>query len=167
MPNWCEGVLKVRGQKENIKKFMLEVLKPIQNELGMIIAETRGLPMPESIKVEIVYDDDDEFTIKSSSGFYIEGTRRNFTESNRLEFYHNNKDEAILVIDNFKAAWGIDSEPYAAISKEYDIDVKIYGFERGMEFNQEIEIIKGEVITDREISFTDYTWDCIFPNIGG
>lgn len=29
MPNWCEGTLKVRGTKENVKKFVLEGLHPV------------------------------------------------------------------------------------------------------------------------------------------
>lgn len=29
MPNWCEGTLKVRGTKENIKRFVLEGLHPV------------------------------------------------------------------------------------------------------------------------------------------
>lgn len=28
MPNWCEGTLKVRGTKENVKRFVLEGLPP-------------------------------------------------------------------------------------------------------------------------------------------
>ena len=46
-------------------------------------------------------------------------------------------------------------------------DIKIYAFEAGMEFNQDIEIIKGKIIKDKEIKFENYQWECIEPNIGG
>lgn len=29
MPNWCAGTLRVRGTKENLTKFVLEGLQPI------------------------------------------------------------------------------------------------------------------------------------------
>lgn len=45
--------------------------------------------------------------------------------------------------------------------------MKIHGFERGMEFNQVIEIVDGKILKDEELYFKDYQWDCICPNIGG
>lgn len=45
--------------------------------------------------------------------------------------------------------------------------MKIHAFEQGMEFNQVIEIIDGEVIHDYEIHFTDYQWECVCPKLGG
>ncbi len=36
-----------------------------------------------------------------------------------------------------------------------------------MEFNQDVEIYKGEIIKGVEIEFDDYMWECINPNIGG
>jgi hypothetical protein len=36
-----------------------------------------------------------------------------------------------------------------------------------MEFNQEIEIIKGETTINREIEFEDYCWECPDPMLGG
>ncbi|MEW4071696.1 hypothetical protein [Bacillus cereus] len=53
------------------------------------------------------------------------------------------------------------------MSKEYNVDIKIYIFGRGMEFNQDVEIYKGEIIKNVEIEFDDYMWECINPNIGG
>lgn len=33
MPNWCAGTLRVRGTKENLTKFVLEGLQPV-NYIG-------------------------------------------------------------------------------------------------------------------------------------
>ncbi|MGR5995465.1 hypothetical protein ACT7C9_25025 [Bacillus cereus] len=57
--------------------------------------------------------------------------------------------------------------PLATLSKEYNVDIKIYAFEKGMEFNQDVEIHKGEIIKNVEIEFDNYMWECINPNMGG
>lgn len=74
--------------------------------------------------------------------------------------------EPIVAID-FKAAWRIEVETLSEISKKYNIDFKIYAFEMGMEFNQDIEIIKGQIIKNEEITFNNYGWECIDPTMGG
>ena len=45
--------------------------------------------------------------------------------------------------------------------------MKIYGFEKGMQFNRDVEIVDGEILKDEEINFDDYNWECICPNMGG
>lgn len=160
MPNWCKGDLKVRGTKENIKKFLLEGLQPI----------SKGFLNLEPVETQIICDDDWEFKIKSETGaFYINGTRRNFIDNDIIETYINEweDEEGVIVLEDYKAAWGIETEPLAAISEKFNIDFKILGFEQGMEFNQDVEIIKGKIIKDEEIEFYDYKWECIRPHIGG
>lgn len=165
MPNWCEGVLKIRGKKKNIIKFLEE---------GTSLLD--GLWEPKEIKPEVKSDDDyNEIEIKNIDRekridtLYIKGTRRHFIELNENEIYiyNTNKEEQVICLENFKAAWGIDAGALRVISARYDIDIKIYGFERGMEFNQDIEIVKGKIIKDNEIQFDDYQWECVNPNLGG
>lgn len=164
MPNWCEGNLKIRGKKENIIKFLTE---------GTSLLD--GSWEPKEIKPEIEVNDCDEIEIKNIDKvkgidfLYIKGTRRHFIDPIENEIYIHNTDEkeAVICLENFKAAWGIDTEALRVISKRYTIDFKIYAFESGMEFNQDIEIIKGKIVKDEEIKFKDYVWECIEPNIGG
>lgn len=47
------------------------------------------------------------------------------------------------------------------------MDIRLYGFERGMEFNQEVIIENGEIVKDEEIKFDDYDWECVMPHLGG
>lgn len=161
MPNWCKGDLKVRGTKENIRKFLLDGLEPI----------SKGFLNPEIVETEIICDDTWEFSIKSETGaFYILGTRRNFIDGEIIETDINDwedDEEKVIVIKDYKAAWGIYADNLASISEKFNIDFKILGFERGMEFNQDIEIIKGKIIKDEEIKFYDYKWESIRPHIGG
>lgn len=164
MPNWCKGNLKIRGKKENIIKFLTE---------GTSLLD--GFWKLKEIKPEIEVNDCDEIEIKNIDKvkgidfLYIKGTRRHFIDPIENEIYIHNTDEkeAVICLENFKAAWGIDTEALRVISKRYSIDFKIYAFESGMEFNQDIEIIKGKIVKDEEIKFKDYVWECIEPNIGG
>lgn len=164
MPNWCKGTLKIRGKKENIIKFLEE---------GTSLLE--GLWEPKEIKPEIEINNCDEIEIKNLDKLkgvdylYIKGTRRNFIDPVENEIYIHDIDEKeqIICLKNFKAAWGIDADALRVISDRYDIDIKIYAFEMGMEFNQDIEIIKGNIIKDDEIKFENYQWECIEPNLGG
>lgn len=64
-------------------------------------------------------------------------------------------------------AWGISAEELLNSCKQYNVDMRIHAFERGMCFNQIIEIIDGKITKDEEVEFDDYNWDCICPNIGG
>ena len=163
MPNWAEGVLKIRGTRQNIRKLLVEVLEPIP-DISQQIAVMMGKE-PQIPKVEIDEDEYD-FTMKAPSGLYIKGTRRAFIEGT-IEWYFDDTHEEVLTIEQFKQAWGVDSDPFVKLSRDYDVDIKIYVFECGMQFNQEIEIHRGTIIKDVEIKFDDYDWECIFPKMGG
>lgn len=154
MANWICGDLKIRGTKENIKKFLIE---------GLISTGSK-------IKPEITCDDKWKFSIKSNTdSFYIKGTRRSFIEKEEIYTYINDweDDEERVIVLEYKSAWGIDVVGLVNLSKEFNIDFKILGFELGMEFNQDVEIIKGKIIKNEEITFDDYEWQCIRPHIGG
>lgn len=164
MSNWCKGTLKIRGKKENIIRFLEE---------GTSLLD--GFWNPKEIKPELEVNDCDEIEIrnldktKGIECLYIKGTKRNFIDpiENEIYIYDIDEEEQIICLENFKAAWGIDADALRLISNRYNIDIKIYAFEAGMEFNQDIEIIKGKIIKDKEIKFTNYQWECIEPNIGG
>lgn len=151
MPNWCEGTLKVRGIKENIKRFILEGLHPV----GFLGEKHEKLSLDE-------YGD-----IYSNKTCWIENTTRGFVEGIEVYFSELEDDEIFVAIFDSKFAWGIDAKELLKTCIKYNVDMKIHGFERGMEFNQVIEIVDGKIIQDEEIHFKDYMWDCICPKIGG
>ena len=47
------------------------------------------------------------------------------------------------------------------------VDFRVYGYEMGLEFNREIEIVEGRLVTNRRIKFKDYKWECPDPTLGG
>ena len=116
----------------------------------------------------MVYDELHIKNLGDKKTIYIKNTRRHFLKPYDEYIYTRKIDEeTIIVVIPFKSAWCIDTKNLREISKEYNIDFKIYAFEEGMEFNQDVEIIKGQIIKDEEITFDNYTWECIDPISGG
>ena len=156
MPNWCKGTLKIRGKRENLRKFLIEGFTGV-DAFGMVK------------EIQVIEKDYQLEMMHDGFAFHVNGTKRNFIETKYLDWWFEDTadQEEILILENYKAAWGIDIEPLVEISKKYQIDLKIYAFEQGMQFNQDIEIIKGQVIKDEQIEFDNYQWECIAPTIGG
>lgn len=154
MPNWCEGTLKVRGKIEDLKKFVLEGLRPV-DILG-------------NAKEPLKLNEYGECEYKGTC--WIENTHRGFV--NNLDVYFcdfEEDDEPKVICLEARFAWGIDASQLRETCIKYNVDMKIYAFERGMEFNQDIEIVNGEIVRDEEINFKgkDYLWECIMPTMGG
>lgn len=154
MPNWCNGTLKVRGKIEDLKRFVLEGLQPI-NILGEKL---------EPLKLDNLGDCEYKGTC------WIENTHRGFVDNPDIYFCDFEEDDNPKVIClESRFAWAIDAEQLQKTCIKYNVDMKIYAFECGMEFNQDIEIVNGEIVCDEKINFNgkDYQWECIMPTIGG
>lgn len=157
MPNWCVGDLKIRGTKENLKSFC-------ENEL-LIDGEKKGVQLE-------LNEDDYCFYLKCENAYYlwIQGTRRHFIEVNGYDEYcckyYDDEDEVMIILP-MKAAWGIESEPLRVLSEKYHIDFRIKGYECGVGFTQEIEILDGEITLNEEQNYDDYIWECENPFVGG
>lgn len=163
MPNWAEGTIKIRGTKDNIRKFLTEGLNPIPR-VEKAMAKVMGLEYSDpTVTIE---EDEWEFIMSSPNGFHVKGTARAFIEGS-IEWYFSDDETMTLSISSFKQAWGVTPEPFINLSKQFEVDIRIYVFEQGMEFNQEIEIHNGQLIKNNEITFDDYQWECIMPELGG
>lgn len=66
-----------------------------------------------------------------------------------------------------KQAWAFVADNFKDLSKEFNVDFRFFGFEQGMEFCQDVEIINGEITKDEEINFDCWAWDCPMPLMGG
>ena len=167
MPNWCEGNIRLRGKREAIMGFLMNEI-----ECSGYRSFPDGLET-QPAEIDVFYG---EVTVKVPDGmkgtafcsFYIKGTRRNFISDESFEVYLNEDAETNTVcIDGCRAAWGFEAEPYLEKARKYGVDIRIVGFERGMEFSQEIEIIDGKLTKDAEIKYDDWMWECPMPNMGG
>lgn len=150
MPNWAEGTLKLRGRSENIKSALKE----------MFIGSD----------VTISEEMDDQALILTltsiDSYFYINNTKRAFIDKNKIEVLLE-EDFEIIEIDDFKQAWRVIPKNYQEFSKKYNVDIKIFVFEQGLQFTQEIEIVDGQITKNETRKYDDYQWDVPFSKLGG
>lgn len=165
MPNWCRGVLKVRGSVENVSKFLLEGIDyndyqytPLISKDGTTTLEETAIPRG-TVKKEI---DDQGVCITCTEGLYIKDTRRMFISSDEIDCYRTD-----LIFIDIEQAWYIEAKDLAKISSKYGVDLRIFATESGMEFCQEIEVINGEITIDREVPYSDFMWEAPDPRIGG
>lgn len=149
MPNFAEGTIKLRGRAENIKSALKYMFKAVGN-------------------VTIEEDTDGELITFTSSDsyFYINGTKRAFIDSKSFEI-HLDDDFLIIELNNFMQAWHAIPDDYTKISEKFNVDIKIFTFEQGMQFTQEIEISKGKILKDIVRKYDNYRWEVAFSNLGG
>ena len=155
MPTWIEGSIKIRGKSKDLRQFFSEGL-----EASMGFA---------SLKTDFIDCDDGVghyIAIKNEP--HIQGTRRAFIQDCSVEW---DESFATLVMP-IKQAWAFiandgDARAWAEISKKFNLDIRLYGFECGMEFCEEVEVIKGEITAHKEIKYDDWDWECPMPRMGG
>ena len=162
MPNWCEGMLKIRGKQEDVFNLLADNLQVWKT----IIIKEPKLYMREEIDKEAIVVDKEGESIWVKKTAYIKGTRRNFVEPNNINVWKGKDGNACIAVE-FEAAWDVESEPYIKLSKAYNVDIKIEAFERGMEFSRYILIENGNLKEDKETKYDDYVWECVMPNLGG
>ena len=176
MPNWIEGTLKIRSKDiENIKRFLKEAIKyscescPYTNkpECYKLTNDERHSrcemfnPYGKAITFE-----DGEVLLKDQ--LYIkDGPSRAFIGKSKDETYNYIEIDTPVLVFPVQEAWGFHSEGWLELAQKYNIDIRLYGIEQGMEFVQELEIIDGKITLDREIQYEDWDWQCPFPRMGG
>ena len=150
MPNWAEGTLELRGRRENIKSALKEMF------IGSDITISEEMDDQALI-----------LTLTSiNSYFYINNTKRAFIDKNKIEVLLE-EDFEIIEIDDFKQAWRVIHKNYQEFSKKYNVDIKIFVFEQGLQFTQEIEIVDGQITKNETRKYDDYQWDVPFSKLGG
>ena len=162
MPNWCEGMLKIRGKQEDVFNLLADNLQVWKT----IIIKEPKFDMREEIDKEAIVVNKEEESIWVKKTAHIKGTHRNFVEQNDINVWKGKDGNACIAVE-FKAAWDVESEPYIKLSKAYNVDIKIEVFERGMEFSRYILIENGNLKEDKETEYDDYVWECVMPNLGG
>lgn len=158
MPNWCEGTLKLRGKFADLKRFVLEGLRVV-NLFGEDVENG----------YEVKSNDDTELWITNFKFEpYIEGSHRHFvTGLDDIELCADNPDEIKILLLPIKAAWELSSTTLSEISEKYSLDVRIHGYEQGQQFEQDILIIKGQIIHSKKIEHDNWEWECDCPLMGG
>ena len=148
MPNWIEGTMKLRGKREDITRFFREGLEgQVKDESG-----------------------EDDLCFHFVNDPHIVGTRKAFIVDDYVEMYD---DIGVACVD-IKQVWAFDAgsetgdlQSWKDISNKYNVDIRLYGIERGMQFTQEIIIVRGKDPINNVKQYEDWDWDCPFPNMGG
>lgn len=176
MPNWCEGVIKIRGNKQQIINYLKDLLEPVNffgEELKVKVTEN---------DYDLTFESQDEFKnidnlkeitkdLKVKPAFdhwYLKNTRRAFIECDKkicFDFWGD--EQEIITIDGFNQAWAIIPENFTELSEKHNVDLHIFGFEKGMVFTQEVEIHSGKIVKNIESTYDNYQWDVAFSNLGG
>lgn len=183
MPNWVKGNIRFRGKTEDILEFL-------KNEFVFIGVRPNSENLADRIAVfkpDVFIDEDHDICIKwpeestyeklTQCCVHIKGTERNFLDRGfrhlkewlvpDFDTYDDRENERIILFDRFKAAWNVDPEPYVNFSKKYNIDIRIDGWEGGMEFYVNLVIENGEIKRHTRINYDDWAWDSEMPQLGG
>jgi len=166
MPNWIEGTMKLRGKMSDIKRFIDEGIFGYDY--------TGGIKLPKSDYIKDSSLSEDELDYEIFNNPHVEGTRRMFIRDSHIWM---NKLEGVCCF-NIKQAWSFtscdaDEEKLKALADKYNVDIRLFGIECGMEFIQEVIVHhgndseKGRIVLNNCIQFEDWDWECPFPEMGG
>lgn len=104
MPNWCEGMLKIRGKQEDVFNLLADNLQ-VWNTV--IVNEPR-FDMRYELDEEAIEIDREDGIILVEKTAHIKGTHRNFVEPNDINVWKKEDGGSCVAID-FKAAWNVES----------------------------------------------------------
>ena len=160
MPNWIEGTMKLRGKREDIRRFFNEGLDA-----------SSWFDREEKFEDQVMDDSsDNELCFNFKNEPHIKGTRRAFITDDHA---YMSDDEGVVCV-NVKQAWAFDAgrdsedlDKWKAISDQFNLDIKLFGIECGMQYIQEVIIIRNHRPIVNEKQYEDWDWECPFPNMGG
>lgn len=139
MPNWCSGILKIKGEKKKIVRFLKESLQMLPNYSK--------------------YDFDEEEDLCVDRPFYLNPTRRGFIDNIEAYFDIFEQDEKMTIKLKYRQAWNIETKELLLLCQKYNIDMRIYATEPGMCFDLDILIKNGEIIKDNTLKFSDHIFE--------
>lgn len=150
MPNWIEGTMKVRGNSENLKNF-------IENAIEANVGK-------DEYGAEVQYN--------VPRGSYIIGSRRAFVGEQCYCYIDSSTGKNQTITIPIRQAWSFiscegDESRWVNLAKEYSVDIRLQGFERGMEFYQDFAVVNGEITIDEVKKYDDWDWECPMPRLGG
>ena len=171
MPNWAEGNIRFRGNRENIIHFLIENLKGVY-ELKDEEIQLRPIYIEENCGgEELVLAKDPD----TSDAVYFNQSRRQFIDFDFereicAEFSSTkgfSRDDQVLFLPGFRGAWEVDSEYFNKKAIEYRIDIRIFVWELGMQWSSVKTFFRNGETEEEKRTYADWMWDCSMPTYGG
>lgn len=146
MPNWCEGVMKLRGSKDDILSFLEDGIEGCFND--------------SSVKI-------DEFgeEVNILHTHWIKHSERAFIDEQTV--YIPEEEDPVVLTLKIRQAWDFAVADFVKIAKKFNLDIRLFGWERGVQFSREILIVDNNVIKDRTYKYSDWDWEVPFSDLGG
>ena len=136
MPNWCEGNLRIRGTVQQLAEFVKNAVDA-DDVTKYLLTDTK-------INVYL-----------KNGATWLRGSERAFVMGS-IEAYANSPKQKKSVALDYRSAWRVESNVLLDLAVKTGVDIRLYAYERGAEFNRNIEIIGGKMVKDETISFDDY-----------
>ena len=161
MPNWIEGTLHLRGKVKDIHRFLSEGISKSVSLWDRDIQETiidDSRPKEGVVAFNFMHDP------------WIVDTQRAFLNDQYVAIRYKDENEETSTSLGVHQAWSFKTDNWIALSKKYNIDIRLNGFERRGRFGQEITILRGDpepTVDEEVLKYDDWEWECPFPNMGG
>jgi hypothetical protein len=150
MPNWIEGTMKLRGKAEDLIRF-------VDNGLDGNVNKEDG---PDYASYYI------------GEYIYVNDSRRAFTDRDFYLDISKKSEKNQVVTIPIKQAWSFTpyegaEQRWIDLGKKYNLDIRLQGFECGLQFYQDVEIVNGVLVRNDEKQYADWDWECPMPRLGG
>lgn len=162
MSNICSGVLKLRGTKEALLKFLKGEIKK-NNSIYMTY--NAATSQYESIEF------DDDISAELSYIPYLKCNvcligLKNSCVLGFVSWPWRDEKEVYIQCLKIGQIERLEVEQFANIARKYNIDLRIKGYNPDKEFSQEFEIVEGHITKYEEQVYDDYTWEVDDPRMG-
>lgn len=134
MANWQRGVLYLRGSKENLRKFFLNLIDPDDLEAANVNENSLYLKTTSHVG----------FHIANTLGNYIDGYEVNINFSDVIP----DENSYYMFRLDFSSCGTLDVEGMCNLSQLYAIDFAIDVYDAWTGINQDICIINGNIVRD-------------------
>lgn len=140
MANWQRGVLYLRGSKENLRKFFLNLIDPDDIEAANVNESSIYLKTTSHIG----------FHMANTRGNYIDGYEVNINFSDVIP----DENSYYMFRLDFSSCGTLDVEGMCSLSQLYCIDFAIDIYDAWTGINQDICIINGNIIRNNVVQET-------------
>lgn len=150
MPNWIEGTMKLRGKAEDLIRF-------VDNGFDGNVNKEDG---------------SDYASYYIDENVYVNDSRRAFTDHDFYLDISKKSEKNQVVTIPIKQAWSFTpyegaEQRWIDLAKKYNFDIRLQGFECGLQFYQDVEIVNGVLARNDEKQYADWDWECPMPRLGG